>query len=426
MIYVLYGASGVGKKSVCKCIVENFGLEVIDKYTTKDAVGAQLKEDIAHNKRFKDDNFLISLPLAVFEKRRGQDYIYDRFKRDGTGTVSYLIKKQDIDRAVSLSKTKDFILVCSNSTTLNEIKQYVGDSDWEQNFRKILVVGATNNSSHWTDRDTQDIYDELKQDPKQFFGVIHNKYCADGYGDEVINRIYRQWTYITGMESTSKKIFFIKPYVLRPVDELTVFSEEQSDEYGPIMDEIASVLDKRDIDYSIESVLLSPRKTRTYLVGNEFSDKREDFIYQEINKIIHNIDPEFTAEIVNNDLNAQGELIVEKIIRQIQSAGLVIVDLSHHRHNCYYELAMARALKRNIIVIIDKDEAVRVPFDEDQRDRFKYEIQYDFDELACNGDGMLIANGIRFCDVIRGRREFSTVVKEFIDKARKMYQIKWL
>lgn len=205
MIYILYGASGVGKKSVCKCIVENFGLEVIDKYTTKDADKSQLREDIAHNKRFIDDNFLISLPAEAVEKRRGQDYIYDRDKRDGTGVVSYLIKKQDITKA--LKSGENYLLVCSNSATLDEIKQYVGNNDWEQWFKKILVVGATNNSSHWTDQDSQDIYNELKHDPKQFFGVIHNKYCADGYGEEVIDRISRQWTYITGMESTSKRIF---------------------------------------------------------------------------------------------------------------------------------------------------------------------------------------------------------------------------
>lgn len=205
-----------------------------------------------------------------------------------------------------------------------------------------------------------------------------------------------------------------------------MLSEEHSNDYQAIKDEIACVLDKHDIDYSIESVLVRPSKARTYLVDGEFSDKREDFIYQEINKIINSVDSGFTAEIVDNCLNAQSELIVEKIIRQIQLAGLVIVDLSHHRHNCYYELAMARALKRNVIVIIDKDEADRVPFDEDQRDRFKYEIQYELDDLACGGDGMIIAKDLKFCDVIKGSRDFKAVVKEFISKAQKMYQIKWL
>lgn len=424
MIYVIYGASGVGKKSVCKCIVDNFGLRVIDKYTTKSAEFSQLRTDTMGNKRFVDDNFLISLPNDVFEERRNHDdYIYDRYKPDNEGIVSYLIRKDGISAALEQDEN-DYLLVCSDSKTLINIKKYVGNIVWDQKFRKILVIGATKNSSHWTDSDNQAIYDELKKDPQQFFGVIHNRFCPDGYGEEVISRISKQWTYITGMEPISKKIFFIKPYITYPADEMVDLLTADDISGDEIKDSIRRILNKYNLSsYTISSVIAHSTILRTYY--NSYTTTREDFIYNEINRLIHEIDQNFTADIVKNKLNVQGELIVENIIKQIESAGLIIVDLSHHRHNCYYELAMARAMKKQVIVIVDKKDASSVPFDENQRNRFEYEIQYNTDVFADNGRGMQIAKKISFCAVPAGSEDFTSVIREFISRANQMYQIQW-
>ncbi len=76
------------------------------------------------------------------------------------------------------------------------------------------------------------------------------------------------------------------------------------------------------------------------------------------------------------------EVMQKKIFKEIEKADLVIVDLRESLVNCYYELAYARALKKQIIVLYpDAKMNSSIPFDESPFPRFVYHLD-EFDKPA--------------------------------------------
>ena len=98
-------------------------------------------------------------------------------------------------------------------------------------------------------------------------------------------------------------------------------------------------------------------------IGKEGSDERKhsDLF---LNSIIEPALKEFGLKVVRADKIGEAGMITTQILEHILKAKLVIVDLSFHNPNAFYELAIRHACKLPIVQIIRKADAI--PFDVNQ------------------------------------------------------------
>lgn len=96
-----------------------------------------------------------------------------------------------------------------------------------------------------------------------------------------------------------------------------------------------------------------------YPIGTDDSKVRRnsDFLLQSIIKPA--LESDF--EIQRSDLISSTNKITDEIIGGLTNSELVIVDLSTHNPNVFYELGYRHALERPTITMINKDE--NIPFD---------------------------------------------------------------
>ncbi|HUC02036.1 MAG TPA: hypothetical protein VMA75_03975 [Candidatus Paceibacterota bacterium] len=98
-------------------------------------------------------------------------------------------------------------------------------------------------------------------------------------------------------------------------------------------------------------------------IGAEESDvrKHSDLF---LNSIIEPALKDFNLSVVRADKIGESGIITSQILEHLLKARLVIVDLSFHNPNVFYELAVRHASKLPIVQIIRKCD--RLPFDVDQ------------------------------------------------------------
>jgi hypothetical protein len=98
-------------------------------------------------------------------------------------------------------------------------------------------------------------------------------------------------------------------------------------------------------------------------IGKEGSDERKhsDLF---LNSIIEPALKEFGLKVVRADKIGEAGMITSQILEHILKAKLVIVDLSFHNPNAFYELAIRHACKLPIVQIIRKSDVI--PFDVNQ------------------------------------------------------------
>lgn len=94
-------------------------------------------------------------------------------------------------------------------------------------------------------------------------------------------------------------------------------------------------------------------------IGNENSADRKnsDFLLKSIVKPV--LESDFNIE--RSDLISSTNKITDEIIERLTNSELVIVDLSSHNPNVFYELGYRHALNRPTITMINKDD--HIPFD---------------------------------------------------------------
>jgi hypothetical protein len=98
-------------------------------------------------------------------------------------------------------------------------------------------------------------------------------------------------------------------------------------------------------------------------IGKEGSDERKhsDLF---LNSIVEPALKEFGLRVVRADKIGAAGMITAQILEHILKSKLVIVDLSFHNPNAFYELAIRHACKLPIVQIIRKADAI--PFDVNQ------------------------------------------------------------
>lgn len=95
-------------------------------------------------------------------------------------------------------------------------------------------------------------------------------------------------------------------------------------------------------------------------ISTEGSDirKRSDKL---LKHIIEPVVSTFDYEIIRVDKVEHNESITQKILNYLETADLVISDITDHNPNCFYETGYRTALRKEIILI--KDIAEKIPFD---------------------------------------------------------------
>jgi len=98
-------------------------------------------------------------------------------------------------------------------------------------------------------------------------------------------------------------------------------------------------------------------------IGKEGSNERKhsDLF---LNSIIEPALKEFGLKVVRADKIGEAGMITSQILEHILKSKLVIVDLSFHNPNAFYELAIRHACKLPIVQIIQKSDVI--PFDVNQ------------------------------------------------------------
>ena len=322
MIYIIYGANGIGKKTVRDHIHKKYGLKILDKYTNgyddyeeKDGK-RRLNRDRGLRLVLKEDGTEMS--NNEFKKVCPQDevFYYLRKKHDNS-EVYYAIKKAELREAANDNKN-DYLLVLSSYEIIKKIRTLI---DNDHAVKVIFIAGDTHHThldlddqKRWADEEIISTNEMFNRTVSKFEGVILNK--VDSQTSIIEQKIEQQWENITKMQSLEVRN---TAFIVRPFSKENIYNEE--------------------VHKYIETRL-----------------KKEG-----INKV-NIVQPESEKPIITS------------IIQQISSAGLIIVDLSGNKNNCYYELAYARALGKKVITIIRESDVSDIAFDTEGFPYFVYRI----------------------------------------------------
>lgn len=87
----------------------------------------------------------------------------------------------------------------------------------------------------------------------------------------------------------------------------------------------------------------------------------------------HVIEPAFPGyEVSRSDLMSDGGSISHQIITSIEGADLVVVDMTGHNPNVFYEMAVAHGFRKAVVHIIQDGE--RIPFDVTDMRTLQYDL----------------------------------------------------
>lgn len=113
-------------------------------------------------------------------------------------------------------------------------------------------------------------------------------------------------------------------------------------------------------------------------IGDDNSEirKRSD---QLLNHIIKPICEAENIKCTRIDQLAQSDTITESILKELQTADLVIADITDHNPNCFYELGYRAALEKPLIQM--KNYSTPIPFDISTIRTIDYDLN-DLDKTA--------------------------------------------
>lgn len=323
MIYILYGANSIGKKSLRDAISRNYGVGIIVKYTTstetKNEKGILTRDKGLKVARDENGNFIFD--INKFNDFFKNDFSYIREKK--TGNVGYAIRKKDISDALN-DGSQDYILILSNYKVVTQIKEYIRDISRrctiDSLIKVIFIAGDvraiddSDNDREWSKKDVIKTNREFNQAVSKFDGVI--MYPTQYDEKRRYNFLFKQWDQITKMQSLEIKT---QAFIIRP------FSNNQ---------------------------------------------KLDRCIHETISKILK--DHGIQTDKYSYDPN---RCMIDTIKEKIEKAGIIIVDLRDHRNNCYYELAYASSLKKEIILIVPEDQTNDIASDIQGIHYYKYQIR---------------------------------------------------
>lgn len=406
MLWIISGSYHSGKNTLRNILATKYGFTVINKHilpSTANFVVQEIEDDagqksiVAKRDPFlvvhqKNDQSTIANALrdlfgatsnAEKEKiikkaqKDSEWLIYDKSPQD-----YYIIRVGDLMKAIN-DEDKNYLLVCSNPDTIKKIKLLPTthstmlqgmDSDAAIKRIKAILIFGLNGVSDQKEKSKaagaaskkiKGFFKNMAEDNFIYFDyILYNKNGTDKikiltdawehffiklreeYHEEEGMNAFRPFCY--GLKTNEQnyidgEIFFIKPFgVPNSRADLVLTSVKKAVE--------AIVQDKSE--YKIKQ------------------DKGDDY-YFDFNNLVH---------VVNytEDKKAQ-----EQMCNQIKDAHMIIADMADiddkgmpiHKPNCYWELGYARALQKDIIILVDKNASDKpIPFDESNHIYITYEL----------------------------------------------------
>ena len=110
--------------------------------------------------------------------------------------------------------------------------------------------------------------------------------------------------------------------------------------------------------------IITPYLTKNCFIVMQFDDVR-DFLYEDVITPVLNNHPDFAIVFHRADKLLTAGKITAEIDDRVQNADLIIADITGDNPNVFYELGLAHAAGRNVILLKQKvpGKRLRIPFD---------------------------------------------------------------
>ena len=392
MLWIISGSVRSGKNTLRNILARDYGFQVINKYVDAETAGKTFQ--------YIDDSSSMAVKCATRDPflvtgNKEANHMIDQLKKkeikkddvskqyfiyEKTNEKYYLIRVEDIREAI-LDDDRNYVLVCSEPETVQNIKNVevpsvnsfgtLDDAEKWQRIKTVLIFGmhikATEKKKDKVDQALSDATNKFSEYLKGMMNyndlfdfVIYNKYSKreteflQDEWDKMYIKLAQTWDskgyhpFCYKLTSNNEKkiynsgVFFIKPFInsdssIRPQIVLNAVNKEIKSIAGTLK------ISLREDDKPVQEYDMTGAMPVEYVRGNE--------------------DP-------------WGQMRA-----QIEAANLIIADVADindnqqvgHKPNCYWELGYARALRKNIIVLVD-DAAGKVAFDEQDKVYIKYRL----------------------------------------------------
>ncbi len=89
-----------------------------------------------------------------------------------------------------------------------------------------------------------------------------------------------------------------------------------------------------------------------------------DTSYERVRDVIHRSLRKQSIQIITlDDVMKPGAILANAVTDAIRTADLIVADVSRKNPNVLYELGFAHALRKPTLLLVDADEASKIPFD---------------------------------------------------------------
>ncbi|MBD5131205.1 MAG: hypothetical protein HDT28_01210 [Clostridiales bacterium] len=432
MLWIISGFTCAGKRTFRDVMATHYGVKVIDKYILADNIGPQGSFTFDGKTRARRDPYLVvdkdnpmynemenlqklTKRLQELIKRltemksshvdcgaeeeeynkiaeqktklqtqfESAGYLYDK-NEDGT---LYLINKRDIDDATA-NDTEHYLLVCSDPSTINNIKHGEGIS--ANRVQNVLIFGFNGDKTH-----KPATIDSAKNQIAKFFisptymqnidYILYNPHMPGAVETE--KSLIKQWELLKCdkrphllFEKDGKiksGILFIKPFThdrkAESTDGNDSTSKSDADNNEPIITERAKKIFD-EINFLARQITTKPE----YCFPKKHNATKFD---------IYSLGCE-EAAIPTVQYNDPGSTTnsINEMRKQIEEAGLIIADVVDekdinnlkaivHNANCYWEIGYARAFHAPKDVVLLLQSGQQFVFDEHSTIAIKYKYE---------------------------------------------------
>lgn len=311
MLYIIYGASGAGKKGLCETINSVPTFHLIVKGTTRKQISTDGKELVY---------------LSEDELKKNFEIIFPYFTVDDPHHW-FGIKEADIKKATENADDTYFIF-CNHLDTI------VSLCEWYENIRVFLFqIDDYHTLFRREKKDNPDL--RIKRMDYLYSTIRDNMFRID---DVIFYKVRNAAGRKESNENVRTQVF----NCIRKDHECKEYIEAIS----------------KDI------VVMMPQGIRTY----------ERAHYNAVYELIKNTIESNTEYHVKRIVNSR-EIIIKDILDSIRYAKLVIVDLSQARNNCYFEAGYALGQNKQILFLCDSDSEIGYNMTSYNIKRYDYETR---------------------------------------------------
>ncbi|GHU66157.1 hypothetical protein FACS1894184_03460 [Clostridia bacterium] len=296
MIYIVFGASGTGKSTIINLAREKFvDVSVHTKGTTR----MQREYDTPDELEYYQNDLPIKYKYTYF--------LYN---------YTYGIEKDQIDRAIEMNKKH--LIICNDLEIVKRIKY---DYPLKVKLIYLFYKGGSRATIEAIQQKRKITADEVESRIMRI-DVLQNLFVSN----------YNYFDFVIENEYTTDGQFKYK--LKEQIERILYYGDNR---YAPSPQILAESL-KNKIANGFLFIIMPMKRDDRFL---------EDVFDTIKSSAKHS---GYFPRRVDEDLNLSTNLY-QKIINGIETADVVIADLTYERPNCYYELGYAHALGKDVIII---------------------------------------------------------------------------